>query len=362
MMDFNLISNLESAQSIRGVPSSEIMIPYPSIRSLLDSQVQRYGNRTFLIINENDHCHQISFVDFFHQVCKCANFLRRQKICFGDRVKVNYNGEFRSLIQIFGIWEVGATVYLNDYEKDSVFIEDPFLFDETLEEESTTIQIGKKSKLSDECLILSNNYGKDVILSHYNMMVSGMAISAYFQFSDKDVIGCPEPTNDLLNLSGAIMSGLYSGCQINLGTGLPTNTKVFFSYNNQLAKNSELLLVPHTSYKKNIGIPGFFIPELSGFASFSSKSINLFNGMIPIGQPLNMCEMSIIDDEGNQIGVEDYGLLGVRGHNVMKGYLGNDEDNNKIFTQGWLNTGWKAIAKQNSSNVLSYFVSPKILS
>ena len=59
MMDYNLISNLESAQSIRGVPSSEIMIPYPSIRSLLDSQVQRYGNRTFLIINENDHCHQI---------------------------------------------------------------------------------------------------------------------------------------------------------------------------------------------------------------------------------------------------------------------------------------------------------------
>ena len=131
-MDYKLTTNIESAQSISGVPSSEIMIPYPSIRSLLDSQVQQYGNRTFLIINENDYCHQISFIDFFHQVCKCANFLRSQKICFGDRVKVNYNGKFRSLIQIFGIWEVGGTVYLNDYEKDSVFVADPFLFDKSL--------------------------------------------------------------------------------------------------------------------------------------------------------------------------------------------------------------------------------------
>ena len=359
-MDYKLTTNIESAQSISGVPSSEIMIPYPSIRSLLDSQVQRYGNRTFLIINGNDYCHQISFIDFFYQVCKCANFLRSQKICFGDRVKVNYNGKFRSLIQIFGIWEVGGTVYLNDYEKDSVFVADPFLFDKSLEQEPTTIQIGKKSKLSDECLILSNNYGKDVILSHYNMMVSGMAISEYFQFSDKDIIGCTEPTNDLLNLSGAIMSGLYSGCQINLGTGLPEKTKILFSYHHQKSTNSKILLVPHSSYQENIGIPGFFIPELSGFASFSSKSINLFNGMIPIGQPLSICEMSIIDNEGNQVGVGDYGFLGVRGHNVMKGYLENDEENNKIFTQGWLNTGWKAIAKQNPSNVLSYFVSPQI--
>ena len=186
-------------------------------------------------------------------------------------------------------------------------------------------------------------------------MVSGMAISSYFRLSDKDIIGCSEKTNDLLNLSSTIMSGLYSGCQINLGTGL--STKVFFSYDNHLVKNSEFLLKPHNSYQENIGVPGFFIPELSGFASFNLKDNNLSNGFIPIGQPLNICEMSIIDDEGNQVKNGNYGFLGVRGHNVMKGYLDKEEDNSNSFKKGWLNTGWEAIAEQNPSNVLSYFVS-----
>ena len=79
-------------------------------------------------------------------------------------------------------------------------------------------------------------------------------------------------------------------------TFLGEKTKILFSYHHQKSTNSKILLVPHSSYQENIGIPGFFIPELSGFASFSSKSINLFNGMIPIGQPLSICEMSIIDD------------------------------------------------------------------
>tara|TARA_B100000029_G_C17609848_1_gene969155 strand:- start:298 stop:1377 length:1080 start_codon:yes stop_codon:yes gene_type:complete len=354
-MDIKLMSNVESAQSISGVPSSEIMIPYPSIRSLLDSQVQRYGNRTFLNINENNKWSQISFIDFFHQVCKCANFLRKEKVSFGDRVNMNYNGKFRSLIQIFGIWEVGATVNLNNDEIESDFFTDPSLFDKTIAQESNKVQIGKKSKLSDGCLILDNNFGKNVLLSHYNLMVSGMAISSYFRLSDKDIIGCSEKTNDLLNLSSTIMSGLYSGCQINLGTGL--STKVFFSYDNHLVKNSEFLLKPHNSYQENIGVPGFFIPELSGFASFNLKDNNLSNGFIPIGQPLNICEMSIIDDEGNQVKNGNYGFLGVRGHNVMKGYLDKEEDNSNSFKKGWLNTGWEAIAEQNPSNVLSYFVS-----
>lgn len=351
----NLHSNIESAQSIRGVPSSEIMVPYPSIRSLLNSQVQRYGDQTFLCIRDNGNYRKISFNTFLEQVYRCANFLRREKVKFGDRVSVTYKEEYRSLIQVFGIWEVGGTVYLDEVK--SVFPMETHLFDDALKEESPTTKIGKKSKLADECLIVRNNEGRHVILSHYNLIVNGMAIAERFHFNDHDILGCTEPISDVLNLTGTVMTALYTGCRVNLGNF--QSVRGLFSYSNSRSIKAKTLIKPHTSFKEKFGISGFFMPELTGFASFQSEDGKLFDGMIPIGTPLHICEMAVIDHEGNSLKIGDYGELGVRGHNVMKGYAADHEANRAVFSHGWFHTGWTAVSQKNSNGNKLYFVMPQ---
>ena len=362
-VDEKLQANRELAQSIRGVPPSEIMIPYPSIRSLLDSQVRRYGDRTFLIIEDENGREEVSFTFLLKRVSQCANYLRRGKIKFGDTVGITLDEPLAVLIQIFGIWAVGGIVDLKNMSS-SIFSSDPTEFESALDEEADTAAVGKKSKLADDSLRIDNGNDLTVALSHYNLIANGMAIAERFNFSDNDILLCPNPVCELLTLSGGVMTALYTGCRILFTKDGSTDNlselvHTAFSRTPQLGCEADKIVVPHTSFSEvnhSQVTTGFFMPELTGFASFSQASEKVTENLIPIGTPLHLCEMTILDKSGEELLNGEPGQIAVRGHNVMKGYFNNKKANRKAFEHGWFDTGLTGLSKINPEGVRSFFV------
>jgi len=362
-VDEKLQAKRESAQSIRGVPPSEIMIPYPSIRSLLDSQVRRYGDRTFLIIEDGNGREEVSFTFLFKRVSQCANYLRREKIKFGDTVGITLDEPLAVLIQILGVWAVGGTVDLRNISS-SIFPNDPTEFESALDGEADIAAVGKKSKLADDSLRIDNGNNLIVVLSHYNLIVNGMAIAERFKFTDDDILLCPDPVCELLTLSGGVMTALYAGCRIlftkdGSSGNLSEPVHTAFSCTPTPGFEADETVAPHTSFSgvnHSQVTTGFFMPELTGFASFSQASEKVTENLIPIGTPLHLCEMTILDKSGEELPNGEPGQIAVRGHNVMKGYFNNKKANKKAFAHGWFNTGLTGLSQIGPEGVRSFFV------
>jgi long-chain acyl-CoA synthetase len=63
-----------------------------------------------------------------------------------------------------------------------------------------------------------------------------------------------------------------------------------------------------------------------------------YNGTI--GLPIPNTEISIQDDDGNHLGIEEAGELCVRGPQVMQGYWNRPEETKNVLSEdGWLRTG-----------------------
>jgi long-chain acyl-CoA synthetase len=59
-----------------------------------------------------------------------------------------------------------------------------------------------------------------------------------------------------------------------------------------------------------------------------------------IGLPVWGVEVTVVRDDGSEAAVDEAGEIVIRGHNVMKGYLGQPEATAKaIDAQGWFRTG-----------------------
>mgnify|MGYP000995240438 CR=1 FL=1 len=272
---------------------------------------------------------------------------------------VSGTGLYRSLIELFGTWAVGGTVSFDG--KDSPFPSEANLFDDALAEEPKVAEVGKKSKLADDCLTLENDNDRTVVLSHYNLIVNGMAIAERLQFNDKDTLSADGERVNLLTIAGAVMTGLYAGSRIDLRGERASNQEIraIFTHRLQDAPLAKSAVVPHiTGNRKYQGsvVTGFFIPELTGFASLESSPTEEEEELIHVGLPLHPCEMTILDEEGKELTEGQLGSLAVRGHNVMKGYAEDEEANHKIFAGGWLNTGSSAEARKNADGNVSFFI------
>jgi long-chain acyl-CoA synthetase len=85
-------------------------------------------------------------------------------------------------------------------------------------------------------------------------------------------------------------------------------------------------------------VEAYGLTETSPACCMNPLDLNEFNGAI--GLPISSTEVSIQDEDGNELGVGEVGELCVRGPQVMKGYWQRPEETAKVINaKGWLLTG-----------------------
>lgn len=95
-----------------------------------------------------------------------------------------------------------------------------------------------------------------------------------------------------------------------------------------------------TAFETKFGVPileGFGLSETSPVASFNVRDKPRKAGSI--GYPVWGVEMSIQDDDGNQLGDDERGEICIRGHNIMNGYLNRPEATAEAMVGGWFHSG-----------------------
>jgi long-chain acyl-CoA synthetase len=58
-----------------------------------------------------------------------------------------------------------------------------------------------------------------------------------------------------------------------------------------------------------------------------------------IGRPTTVCEVRVVDEADNVLGVDEIGELQIRGRNVMSGYYHDEEATRAVLRDGWLSSG-----------------------
>ena len=93
-------------------------------------------------------------------------------------------------------------------------------------------------------------------------------------------------------------------------------------------------------------LEGYGLSETSPVASFNHADRERKAGSI--GQPIDGVEFRLIDDEWNDVPEGDVGEIAIKGHNVMKGYLGKPEATEWAIRDGWFRTG--DLARRDEEN------------
>jgi len=90
--------------------------------------------------------------------------------------------------------------------------------------------------------------------------------------------------------------------------------------------------------KFNVAIlEGYGLSETSPVATFNHSDRKRIPGSI--GQPIVGVTLKIVNEQGVELGPEQPGEIAIKGHNVMKGYLGRPEETAKAIKGGWFHTG-----------------------
>ncbi len=83
---------------------------------------------------------------------------------------------------------------------------------------------------------------------------------------------------------------------------------------------------------------GYGLTETSPMVTANPLHIQEFNGSI--GVPVPSTEITIMDDAGNQLAVDEVGEICIRGPQVMKGYWQRADETEKVFFEGdWFRSG-----------------------
>jgi len=84
-------------------------------------------------------------------------------------------------------------------------------------------------------------------------------------------------------------------------------------------------------------LEGYGLSETSPVASFNMLGRPRKAGSI--GYPVWGVEMCILDDEDHPVADGERGEICIRGHNIMKGYLGRPEATEEALKHGWFHSG-----------------------
>lgn len=245
---------------------------------------------------------------------------------------------------------------------------------------------GKKFKLQDferspdDVIILQYTGGttgvsKGAMLTNGNLVANLEQVNACvaaFTEEGKEVALCALPLYHIFAFTVNCLGMLYKGNANALITNpreLGTVVKAFKDYPisvvtgvntlfNALANNEDFKSLDFSNLKLTNGggtavqpaiaelwkkVTGCFLAEGYGLTEASPVvTMNPLDGtgrLGYIGMPIPSCDVRIVDDNNQPLGIDAVGELQVKGPQVMKGYYNRPEATAEVIVDGWLCTG-----------------------
>ncbi len=212
---------------------------------------------------------------------------------------------------------------------------------------------------------------KRVPLRHFNLAVSSANIANTYALSEEDVSLCIMPLFHIHGLIGSAMSTLLSGGTLVIPTkfnalsfwrmvrdyhvtwysGVPTMHQLVLARTHKKPPEADSLRfirscsAPLSAELIHKIEELFGVPFVEAYGMTEASHQMTSNplpprhrkaGSVGVGTGLRI---SIMDKEGNHLGVNQRGEVAIQGANVFRGYENNPEANARAFVNGWFRTG-----------------------
>lgn len=223
---------------------------------------------------------------------------------------------------------------------------------------------------------------KGVMLDQYNLLASAMAISEWHRMSDDQRMMCVLPIHHVKGIVLTLLVPLFTGGGVVLNQSyqdqkfferisadrvtvvsvaptmlhsllqakLPMGAYKLAHFRHLVCAAGplplDLALKFEITFKRPV-IHGYGLSEATGFCSFlpieepheEHRAWLAAHGIPSVGLPLSIAEMAVHDGSGTECSEGESGEIVLRGHNVMRGYLGDPVATAAAFRGGWFRTG-----------------------
>ena len=215
-MSSDLKKRIYRAQCIGNVEPIEHMVPYPNLRSLVDGQNIKYGEKMgYADLN-------LTSDKIYRLAQQTANWLMDKEVKPQDRVLIDKLPFPQTEILAFGIWTLGATIVITG-DENLVQAEEAIFPTKTINIETDYFEKIKsfpenhdptfKPLLQHEAMIYWDK-GKGIRLSHYNLLVNANGIQhAIDLFENQTYHVNLEPNSTAWIILQAILP-LYTGAPL----------------------------------------------------------------------------------------------------------------------------------------------------
>jgi len=294
-MNTDIQKDIYMAQCIGNVEPIEYMIPYPSMRSLIEGQNIKFSNQ--VMIKKPD----ITNIKFYGLVQQTANWLDSLGLKPKQRIIIPKLEFPQAEILLYGIWHFGAIAVLPGVESVDVIksksgakfiLDDKINLFDIIKKFSEKYIPKYKPLLDDEALLtFEKHYG--IRLSHYNLLANANGIQKAIDLKSQTRIFCYlHPVSTAWVVFKAILP-IYCGCIYDsLTPELTIGNK-----NNDYNLRFDLINIKNYS-KKDIAI----CPENTAALSIGRK-------------PLDLTQFN-----------SDTNFIRLNGHSVTMGYLDNTQN------------------------------------
>src|SRR5262245_34636081 len=98
------------SRTVGTLPPTEYQVSFANLGDLLEKQVEKYGEKIFLIFYSGDERKTFSYREFYGLVCKTAGILCDKGVTAGDRIATISHNHAETVVQYFAAWSIGAVV------------------------------------------------------------------------------------------------------------------------------------------------------------------------------------------------------------------------------------------------------------